>query len=170
MAATALEVEGITKSFGRIEVLKGVSLALAGDIRIGTPEAKFLVGYGRAGLSVDGGLSWRLPRIVGMAQAQRLIIEDPGIGAEEARAMGILHRVVPATDIPKAIEETAGRLKLQPRAVILRNRELLLGGQARTFAASLEAETILIKTSAGTEDGREGVRAVVEKRPPRFGS
>ncbi len=148
----------------------GFSLALAGDLRIGTPEAKFLVGYGRAGLSVDGGLSWRLPRLVGMAQAQRLIFEDPGVGAEEARALGILHRVAPAADLPKAIEEVAGRLKLQARSVIARNRELLLAGQAGTLAEAFGAETILMKTSAGTEDGAEGVRAITEKRAPRFGS
>lgn len=148
----------------------GFSLALAGDLRIGTPEARFAVGYGRAGLSVDGGLSWRLPRLVGMAQAQRILFEDPLLGAEEARALGILHRVVPASDLPKTIEELAGRLRLQPRAVIARNRELLFAGQARTLSASLEAETVLLKTSAGTEDGAEGVRAVLERRPPRFGS
>lgn len=147
----------------------GFSLALAGDLRIGTPEAKFAVGYGRAGLSVDGGLSWRLPRLVGMAQAQRLLFEDPILGAEEARSLGILHRVVPAPEIPKVLEELAGRLRLQPRSVIARNRELLLAGQARTLAAALEAETVLMKTSAGTEDGAEGVRAVLERRPPRFG-
>jgi len=147
----------------------GFSLALAGDLRIGTPEARFAVGYGRAGLSVDGGLSWRLPRLVGMAQAQRLLFEDPLLGAEEARALGILHRVIPASEIPKALEDLAGRLRLQPRSVIARNRELLLAGQARTLAASLEGETVLMKTSAGTEEGAEGIRALLEKRPPRFG-
>jgi len=148
----------------------GFSLAMAGDLRLGTPDAKFLVGYGRAGLSVDGGLSWRLPRLVGMAQAQRLLFEDPNVGAEEARAIGLIHHVVPAADLPRVIEEIAGRLRLQARSVIPRNRDLLLGGQGRTLAASFEAEAILMKTSAGTEDGSEGIRAVVEKRAPRFSS
>jgi len=148
----------------------GFSLALAGDLRLGTPQAQFLVGYGRAGLSVDGGLSWRLPRLVGMAQAQRLLFEDPGVGAEEARSLGILHRVVPAADLPRAIEEVAGRLRLQARSVIARNRELLLGSQAKTLAGAFEAETIFMKTSAGTDDGQEGVRAILEKRAPKFGS
>jgi 2-(1,2-epoxy-1,2-dihydrophenyl)acetyl-CoA isomerase len=148
----------------------GFSLALAGDLRVGTPDAKFMVGYGRAGLSVDGGLSWRLPRLVGMAHAQRLIFEDPGVAAEEARAIGILHRVAAAADLPKVVEEVTGRIKLQARSVIARNRELLFGSQVRTLQAAFEAETILLKTSAATEDGAEGVRAVVEKRAPRFGS
>lgn len=151
-------------------VAGGFALALAGDLRVGTPDAKFSVGYGRAGLSVDGGLSWRLPRLVGMAQAQRLIFEDPGVGAEEARAIGILNRVVAAAELPKVVEEIAGRLRLQARSVVARNRELLLGNQVRTLQAAFEAEMILLKTSAATEDGAEGVRAAAERRPPKFGS
>jgi 2-(1,2-epoxy-1,2-dihydrophenyl)acetyl-CoA isomerase len=146
----------------------GLGLALAGDLRVGTPGARFAVGYGRAGLSVDGGLSWRLPRLVGMAQAQRMLFEDPVVGAEEARAIGIIHRVVPATELPKMLEEVAQRVKLQARSVVARNRDLLLNNQVKTLQAALEAEMILLKTSSATEDGAEGVRAAAEKRPPKF--
>jgi 2-(1,2-epoxy-1,2-dihydrophenyl)acetyl-CoA isomerase len=148
----------------------GASLALAGDIRLGTPAAKFRAGYGRAGLTVDGGLSWRLPRLVGMAQAQRILFEDPDLGPEEAVSLGLLHRIVAAADVQKAVEELAARAQLQSRSAIARNRELLLSGQGRTLAQSFEAEAAAIRTAAATSDGREGVRAFVEKRAPRFTS
>ncbi len=148
----------------------GYSLALAGDFRLALPEAVFRVGYGRAGLTMDGGLSWRLPRVVGSAQAQRLVFEDPDVDADEAQALGLVHRVVAASDVQKTVEELIERSKLQSRSSILRNRQLLLESQGRTLSATFEAEAILMKTAAGTQDGREGIAAFVEKRPPKFTS
>ena len=148
----------------------GYSLAMAGDLRLALPEAVFRVGYGRAGLPMDGGLSWRLPRLVGFAQAQRLVFEDPDVDADEAHAIGLVHRVVAASEVQKTVEELIERTKLQSRSSILRNRQLLLDSQGRTLAATFEAEAILMKTAAGTQDGREGITAFVEKRPPKFTS
>lgn len=148
----------------------GLALALAGDLRWATPEARFRVGYGRVGLSVDGGLSWRLPRVVGLAQAQRLFIEDPDLDAAQAQALGLVHRIVPTPEIGKAVQELLERLKVQSRSALVRTRELLLGSLGRPFVQSMEAEAVLLKTSAGTADGQEGVRAFVQKRPPQFGS
>lgn len=148
----------------------GYSLAMAGDVRFALPEAVFRVGYGRAGLPMDGGLSWRLPRLVGFAQAQRLVFEDPDVDADEAHAIGLVHRVVAASEVQKTVEELIERTKLQSRSSILRNRQLLLDSQGRTLAATFEAEAILMKTAAGTQDGREGITAFVEKRPPKFTS
>jgi 2-(1,2-epoxy-1,2-dihydrophenyl)acetyl-CoA isomerase len=148
----------------------GLALALAGDLRWALPEAKFRTGYGRVGLSIDGGLSWRLPRIVGMAQAQRILFEDPDIDADEAQALGLVHRVVALSDLQKSVEELAERMKLQSRSSIVRNRQLLLESQGRTLAQSYDAEAETIKVSAGTVDGREGVTAFVEKRAPKFTS
>ncbi len=147
----------------------GFALALAGDLRLAAPEARLRVGYGRVGLTVDGGLSWRLPRLVGTSQAQRLLYEDPDLDADEAHALGLVHRVVPASDLQKTIEEILGRVKLQGRNSVVRARELLLAGQGRTLAESMEAEAVLLKASASTIDGREGIQAFLEKRAPRFG-
>jgi 2-(1,2-epoxy-1,2-dihydrophenyl)acetyl-CoA isomerase len=148
----------------------GLALALAGDLRWALPEAKFRAGYGRVGLPVDGGLSWRLPRIVGMAQAQRILFEDPDIDADEAHALGIVHQVVPQSELVKNFEALVERTKLQARNVFAKNRQLLLDGGARTLAATYEAEAIGMKIAAATPDGREGIEAFVAKRPPKFTS
>ena len=148
----------------------GFSLALAGDLRWALPEAKFRAGYGRVGLTIDGGLSWRLPRIVGMAHAQRILFEDPDIDADEAQALGIVHHVIPQSDLVKNFEALVEKTKLQSRAVFAKNRKLLLDSQARTLAAAYEAEAMALKISAAQQDGREGIEAFVAKRPPKFTS
>jgi 2-(1,2-epoxy-1,2-dihydrophenyl)acetyl-CoA isomerase len=148
----------------------GFSLALAGDLRWALPEAKFRAGYGRVGLTMDGGLSWRLPRIVGMAQAQRIVFEDPDIDADEAHALGIVHQVIPQSELVKNFETLVEKTKLQSRSIFAKNRKLLLESQARTLAATYEAEAIAMKISAGVPDGREGIEAFVAKRPPKFTS
>lgn len=148
----------------------GFALALAGDIRIGTPEAMFRVGYGRAGLTVDGGISWKLPRLVGLAQAQRILIEDPDIDADEALALGLLHHVFPAADIPKKCEELLLATEKQSRMSISRNRELLMSSLGRSWLDALNAEADMMRLSAATSDGMEGIKAFLEKRPPKFTS
>lgn len=148
----------------------GFSLALAGDLRWALPEAKFRAGYGRVGLTVDGGLSWRLPRIVGMAQAQRIIFEDPDIDADEAHALGIIHQVVPQSELVKAFETLVEKSKLQSRSVFAKNRLLLAESASRNLAATYEAEAMAIKIAASQSDGREGIEAFVAKRPPKFTS
>ena len=148
----------------------GFSLAMAGDLRWALPEAKFRAGYGRVGLPVDGGLSWRLPRIVGMAQAQRILYEDPDIDADEAHALGIVHHVIPQSELVKSFETLVEKTKLQSRSIFAKNRKLLLESQARTLAATYEAEALAMKIAAGLPDGREGIDAFVAKRPPKFTS
>ena len=148
----------------------GMALALAGDLRWGMPGARFRAGYGRVGLTVDGGLSWRLPRLVGLAHAQQILFEDPDLDVDEAQALGLVHKVVPESDIKGAVEQLVEKVSKQARMAIARNRKLLLESQGRSIAESMEAEAILIKTSAATNDGSEGVRAFVEKRAPSFGS
>jgi 2-(1,2-epoxy-1,2-dihydrophenyl)acetyl-CoA isomerase len=129
----------------------GLSLALAGDIRFGLQEATFRAGYGRVGLTVDGGLSWRLPRLVGMAQA-----------------LGMLHRIVAPSELAKSFDELVGRTKLQARSLFLKHRQMLLESQARTLSQALEAEALAMKVASAQADGQEGVTAFVEKRPPKF--
>ncbi len=148
----------------------GFSLALAGDLRWALPEAKFRAGYGRVGLTMDGGLSWRLPRIVGMAQAQRIVFEDPDIDADEAHALGIVHQVIPQSDLVKNFETLVEKTKLQSRSIFAKNRKLLAESQARTLAATFEAEAMAMKIAAAQPDGREGIEAFVAKRPPKFTS
>lgn len=146
----------------------GFALAIAGDLRIGTPEARFRIAYGRAGLSVDGGISWRLPRLVGLADTQRLMFEDPDVDAQEAVRLGLLHRVVEPGGVDAALEAVVKRLELQARGSIARDKALLARSLEGTLQAALEDEQRRMAEGASSADGREGITAFREKRPPRF--
>ena len=148
----------------------GVSLALAGDIRWAAPGTTFRCHSGRAGLTVEGGLSWRLPRIVGMSAAQKMIFEDHEVSAEEAKATGLVHEIIEPQAMSQAVGQIVERVKVLARGVFARNRQLLLGSGGRSFADSLAEEASMLKACAGSRDGDEGVRAAVEGRPSDFAS
>jgi 2-(1,2-epoxy-1,2-dihydrophenyl)acetyl-CoA isomerase len=148
----------------------GLALALSGDLRWALPEAKFRAGYGRVGLPVDGGLSWKLPRIAGLTQAQRILFEDPDIDADEAHALGLVHQVIPQSELVKNFEALVEKTKLQARTIFAKNRQLLLDSQCRSLAETYDAEALAMKIAAGTADGREGIEAFVARRPPKFTS
>jgi enoyl-CoA hydratase/carnithine racemase len=74
----------------------GFSLALMCDIRIASEDAAFVCAYGRIGASPDGGMTYFLPRVVGPSRALQLLLEDPILGADQAREDGIVSEVVPA--------------------------------------------------------------------------
>ena len=105
-----------------------------------------------------------------MAQAQRILFEDPDIDADEAQALGIVHHVIPQSDLVKNFEALVEKTKLQSRSVFAKNRKLLFESQARTLAAAYEAEAMAMKIAAAQPDGREGIEAFVAKRPPKFTS
>ena len=127
----------------------GMSLALWGDLRLAAVGASFTTAFVRIGLVPDSGLSFLLPRLVGLAKAQELLLLSPRLSAEEALALGLVHRVVPAE---KLMEEALSLAK-----------EL---AQGPTRAYALEA--VLQGQAGQTQDHEEGVRAFREKRPPRF--
>ena len=146
----------------------GFALAIAGDLRIGTPEARFRIGYGRVGLSVDGGISWRLPRLVGLAQAERLLLEDPDVDAAEAVRLGLLHRVIEPRQVAQTMEDLVKRLELQARGSVARNKSLLASSLEGTLAEALVREQKAMAEGAGSADGREGMAAFREKRGAKF--
>ena len=78
----------------------GFSLALAADIRLCTPEARFNAAFVRIGLSGgDCGSSWLLPRIVGLGRASEILLTGRFVNADEAERIGLVNRVVPAADL-----------------------------------------------------------------------
>src|SRR3954452_2549172 len=104
----------------------GLALALAADIRIGSPGARFNAAFVRIGLSAgDLGTSWLLPRLIGPARAAEVCYTGRFIEAEEAERVGLLNRVVPADDLLSATLELAGQIAANsPGGVQLSKRAL----------------------------------------------
>jgi 2-(1,2-epoxy-1,2-dihydrophenyl)acetyl-CoA isomerase len=146
----------------------GVSLALACDLRYAAPEASFVEAFVNIGLTVDGGATWLLPRLVGTGRALELFYTGRPLGAEEAERWGLVNRVVPADQLEASVRELAQRLAQGPSlalGAIKRSVNYALGA---SFEETLDFEFRLQEVQMEHQDFAEGVAAFLEKRPARF--
>ncbi len=147
----------------------GVALALCCDLRVATPDAFFRVAFVDIGLTVDGGATWLLPRVIGSARALELCYTGRRLGAEEAERWGLLNRVVPPDQLEPAVAELAGGLARGPRSALTAMKRSLVYGEGASFEDTVTFEFLLQSTLIGAPDFKEGVSAFLEKRTPTFG-
>jgi enoyl-CoA hydratase/carnithine racemase len=146
----------------------GLDLACAADFRLAADTARFCEVYVRLGLAPGGGGAWLLPRIVGVTNALDLVLSGEPIDAAEALRIGLVSRVVPAAELTSATREFATRFVLSaPRSVQIAKRTLSRGLEM-SFEASLDFIRPHIAALRQTEDHKEGLRALQERRLPRF--
>ncbi len=148
----------------------GFGLALTPDIRFASSEAKFAVVQTKRGRRPDGGLNFRLPRIVGVQKAFELMWTGDMIDADEALRLGLVLRVIPAADLMAETLAFAHQIAKGPSiAQALAKRmvyKTMFPEADHIAAAEMEYYTGLIIDR--TEDAKEGVRAFMEKRDPVF--
>lgn len=150
----------------------GVAMALAAysDIRFAVAGAKVTTATPKLAMPAEYGLSWILPRLVGLTHAADILLSGRVLRADELAAMGFFNRVFAAEDFAAGVADYARMLAgLSPEATTATKRQLYDDVLAMDPAASVERSTELIGELMGRPDYREGVRALVEKRPPRFG-
>jgi 2-(1,2-epoxy-1,2-dihydrophenyl)acetyl-CoA isomerase len=145
----------------------GCNLALACDLRIASEEAKFIQSFVRVGLAPDSGGSFILPRLVGLSKAMELLLLGETVDAAEARRIGLVAKVFPATDFAQAARELARQVARSPRSTGLIKRAVN-HAMLPELEASLEYEAYLQEIAGRTSDYDEGVRAFLEKRAPVF--
>ena len=146
-----------------------LAMAMACDIRIASEKARFSEMYVRIGLAPSNGLTYFLPRIVGIAKALELAWTGDIIDAVEAERIGLVSRVVPHDDLMKETGELATRLAKGPAiAIQTTKRAIYKGLEATDLAAHMELEMFLNRTSRESEDAKEARRAFQEKREPVF--
>lgn len=146
----------------------GASLALACDLRVASEEASFLQAFTRIGLVPDSGATYFLPRLVGLGKAFELCYLAEPVGAQEALRLGLVNWVVPAPELLSKAREVAGRLASGPTRAYGLTKRALLRNLTADLASALDYEAMLQEAAGRTEDHREGVRAFLEKRPPRY--
>ncbi|MBK4999689.1 enoyl-CoA hydratase [Pseudomonas sp. S31] len=142
----------------------GMSLSLLGDIVVAAERASFTPAYGSIGLSPDGGLSWLLPRLVGLRRAQEIILLNQPLSAQQALADGLVTRVVDGARVQMEGLELAHGLAAMNVAALGQVRRLLLETHAASLEAQLEQEARSISTLASGSFVREKVAAFVEQR------
>jgi len=146
----------------------GCELAMACHVRIASDTAKFAQPEVGLGLIPGAGGSQRLPRIVGRGRALDLILTGDIIDAAEAYRIGLVSRVVPAASLAAEAVAYAGKLLAKSPVALHRALEAVLSGAEMALADGLRFEASLFGLGFATEDMREGTRAFVEKRKPRF--
>jgi enoyl-CoA hydratase/carnithine racemase len=143
----------------------GFVLALFCDLRFAVPGAKLTTSFGRLGLPAEYGSSWLLPRIVGRSRAADLLFSSRVVLAEEALAMGLVDRVCDLDETVAYARAVASEISPSSLTTIKRQ---LWDDLTRPLDASIAASTDLLHRMVGEPDFIEGVRALQEKRPPRF--
>jgi enoyl-CoA hydratase/carnithine racemase len=148
----------------------GLVLACFCDLRFAAAGAKLTTSAPRLGLPAEYGLSWLLPRLVGVGHATDLLLSSRVVLAEEAAAMGLVNKVLPPGELLPHTYAYARALatEVSPAAVREAKRQIYtdLHGDVGT---AVERSVELLDRMMGGPDYAEGVRAYTEKRPPRFG-
>ena len=148
----------------------GLALALAADIRLVAPTAKFSAAFIKVGLSIgELGTSWNLTRLVGPGRAAEIGYTGRIVGAEEAVRIGLANRMVPAGEL---LDEAVAMARLiaanSPGGVRLSKRAIQRNQEITSYAAALELENRGQALLTRTEDMTEALAAFTEGRPPRF--
>jgi 2-(1,2-epoxy-1,2-dihydrophenyl)acetyl-CoA isomerase len=146
----------------------GLSLAILGDIALAARSAHFTLAYTAIGLSPDGGSTWLLPRLIGMRRAQELVMTNKRVAADEAASMGLITRVVEDADLAAEAQAVASRLAAGATVALGKSRNLLLASFAASLESHMEAESRAIAEAGRSSQGREGIKAFLEKRKPNF--
>lgn len=146
----------------------GLSLALIGDIVIASADAYFMAGFPKVGVLPDVGVLYNLPRAVGMVQAKDILLTNRRIDANEAKAIGLVSRVLPQAGFLDAALAVATQVAEGPSVSMGLAKALMNGAHKDSFDEFLLKESLAQAVVFGTEDFMEGNTAFREKRKPRF--
>jgi enoyl-CoA hydratase/carnithine racemase len=149
----------------------GLVLACFCDIRFAAAGAKLTTSAGRLGLPAEYGLSWVLPRLVGIGHAADLLISSRVVEAEEAARMGLVNRVLPQAEVlPAALDYARGLASsISPASARAAKAQLYADLHGDVGFAVARAEALLEQLVRGP-DFAEGVAAWRDRRPPRWPS
>lgn len=146
----------------------GMNLALGCDLIVAGESARFSQIFVRRGLSVDFGGTWLLPRLVGVHKAKELALFGDVISAHDAERIGIVNRVIEDEELDAFTDEWAERLAAGPPLAMQQSKKMLSNAFSQSLSEALDAEASAQTVNLVSEDTREGIRAFLEKRAPKF--
>jgi 2-(1,2-epoxy-1,2-dihydrophenyl)acetyl-CoA isomerase len=146
----------------------GSNLALCCDLIVASDRAKFGEVFPKIGLVPDGGGTWLLSRVIGLARAKELIFTADIIDAAEAARIGLVNRVVPAAELQAATRALAEKIAGGPPAVLRMAKHMVNRAATSDLAGALDVEAFSQGIAISSEDHQEGLAAFFEKRPPKF--
>ncbi len=146
----------------------GLSLALACDLVVAGESARFSEIFPRRGLSLDGGSSWLLPRLVGLHKAKELAYFGDIINAREALDIQLINKVVPDNELDSFVDGWARRLASGPTLAYSMTKTLLNAAFDISFEDVVEHEIRAQALNFKSHDTLEAMAAFLEKRDPKF--
>lgn len=146
----------------------GMSLALACDLRLCSSQAKFRQAYTSLGLAPDAGWSLWAGLLAGFAKASEMVFLDPVYDAEQALAMGLVHKVVKPEELAEAARLWAEKLAAGATGSFAIAKENLNRALLGLLERQLEVERQGVLDAAGSDDYQEGLEAFLKKRKPHF--
>jgi enoyl-CoA hydratase/carnithine racemase len=144
----------------------GLGLSLVGDFRVASPDSRFSANFSRLGFHAGFGLTVTLPRVVGVQQAALLFYTDRRLTNENAKAIGLVDVLVWLQELHAAA--LAAEIAQSAPIAIMSMRATLRRGLADAIAAATDHELSEQERHFQTEDFKEGVKAMAERRLPHF--
>ncbi|HVS46597.1 MAG TPA: enoyl-CoA hydratase-related protein [Verrucomicrobiae bacterium] len=170
--AVTLQIEGMRKpvimAINGFALGGGCELAMSGDIRIASQNAKFGQPEVNLGLIPGYGGSQRTTRLVGKGMAMYLCLSGELIDANEALRIGLVQKVVPLAELLGEAKRIAGVIASKGPLAIAACKRVINGGAHLPIADALELEAIEFGTLVNSEDFKEGTSAFLEKRKPQW--
>ena len=146
----------------------GASLALACDIVIAARSASFIQAFCRLGLVPDAGGTYFLTRVLGPARAMGLALFGDRLEAETAEAWGLIWKCVDDAELMPTVRKLAAKLASGPTLGYARTKQAIYAAERHALEQQIDLERDLQRELGHTQDFQEGVKAFLEKRPPRF--
>lgn len=147
----------------------GFALAMLHDIRLASERATFTSAFVRIGLVAEMGLSYTLPRAIGLEAAMDVVLTGRSVSAGEARDLGLVRKVVAHERLISDAMAYAEQIAAQPPVAVQFAKRALVRSLDSALLAQLELEWSYQVAAFDTDDAREGITAFRERRPPRFG-
>ena len=146
----------------------GLDVACMCDMRIASEKASFAESFVKVGIVPGDGGAWLLPRVVGMSVACEMSFTGDVLTPQEAKEVGLVSRVVPHEELMDAARALAGRIAANPPEMVRMTKRLLREGQHTRLSTLLEMSAAFQALAHSTEDHKEAVGAMLEKRKPTF--
>ena len=146
----------------------GAAIAFACDTRVASANASFVLSFARVGLTVDSGISWTLPRIVGLARARSMALLAEPVNAVRALETGLVDTVVGADELVSAAHGLGARLASGPTLAYAAIKESMTFGATAALGDTLALEAELQVRCSRTQDALDAMAAFVEKQQPLF--
>jgi len=146
----------------------GLGLALVPDFRVTCPEARFSANFNRLGFHPGFGLSYTLPRLVGPQKSAMLFYTGRRINGEEAVEMGLADELVAQDQVRARALELATEIAISSPLAVQSTRATLRAGLVEQVRLAVARESVEQNWQFNTEDFKEGVKAMAERRKPEF--